>query len=432
MLVLPLLLLNVASAATLEEAWAAAEGDGVELRLVKEQRIQAETLKTQAWSLLSPKLVLGASYTINEYPIEIDFAAALAEGMPEEFAPFFEDVESEPIVVNKKEFFAWNASVVQPIFSGQALPLFNGATQTVKASRAEEQAKRAQIRAGIAEAYYGVVVAREGEKLAERALEHARAHAKLATQQVDVGLAPPTARLQAEIAVARAERERANAVQGKVRAEEALSRLTGWPSDTPVSLPSAAEVPYAELAVAEERARNNRPEIAQAVHQAKAARYGRIASDLAWLPSVDGRFTWSYTENTGFTDDKDMWQFVVKADWVLWDGGARIAEQQKLASQRRMALLAEERAREVATEEVRGAWEAYTTAQTALAAVERELALAKENLRLAEVGFTAGSLSFLEVEDARVGLLAAELGALQTRAQRDLAALKLKVATGEL
>ncbi|MFN7144042.1 MAG: hypothetical protein ACK4YP_09715, partial [Myxococcota bacterium] len=131
MLVLPLLLLNVASAATLEEAWAAAEGDGVELRLVKEQRIQAETLKTQAWSLLSPKLVLGATYTVNEYPIVIDFG----EMIPEDFAEFIEP--PEPIVVNEKEYFGWNASVVQPLFSGQALPLFNGATQTVKAARAE-------------------------------------------------------------------------------------------------------------------------------------------------------------------------------------------------------------------------------------------------------------------------------------------------------
>lgn len=425
-------LFSLASAASLEDAWAAAEEGGTELRLVKEQRIQAETLKTQAWSLLSPKLVANASYTINEYPIVLDFSEMFT--IPEEFEPFLGDDFSmgEPIVVNKERFFAWNASVVQPIFSGQALPLFSAATQTVNASRAEEKAKRAEIRGGIAQAYYGVVVAREGARLAERALEHARAHAKLANQQVDVGLAPPTAKLQAEIAVARAERERANALQGKVQAEEALARLTGWPTDTPVDLPAARSVPYADRGAAEDRAQANRPEIAQAAAQARAARYGRTAAELAWLPTVDGRFTWSYTENTGFNTDKDMWQLVFTADWVIWDGGARIAEQQKQASVRRMAALAEERTRDTTTEQVRGAWEAYDSAQAALSAVERELLLATENLRLAEVGFTAGSLSFLEVEDARVGLLAAELGALQTRAQRDLAALRLLAATGDL
>jgi multidrug efflux system outer membrane protein len=424
-MLIPLLLLP-AHAATLEDAWAAAESGGTELRLVKEERVQAETLKTQAWALVSPKLVAKAEYTINEYPIEIDFS----EMIPEEFADFID--AGEPIVVNKERFFAWNASVVQPLFSGQALPLMNAATQTVKASRAQEQAARAQIRSGIAQAYYGVVVAREGAQLAERALEHARAHAKLAKQQVDVGLAPPTAGLQAEIAVARAERERANAEQGKVRAEEALARLTGWSVDTPVSLPDARPLPYADRESAEERAISNRPEIAVAAHQARAAQNGLTAAHLAWMPSVDGRFTWSYSENTGFSDDKDMWQIGIAANWLIWDGGARIADQAKQASIRRMAVLAEERVRDTTLEEVRGAWEAYDAARAALTAVDRELSLAKENLRLAEVGFKAGSLAFLEVEDARVGLLAAELGALQTRAQRDLAVLTLLAATGDL
>ncbi len=425
----PLLLLyslSSAHGATLEEAWAAAEDGGTELRIVREQRIQAEALKVQAWSLLSPKLVFGGTYTINEYEIAIDFS----DMIPEEFAEFIES--PEPIVVNKKEYLAWNASVVQPLFSGQALPLFSGATQVVKASRKDEQARRADVRSGIARAYYGVVVAREAVQLAERALEHARKHQALANQQVDVGLAPPTAKLQAEIGVSRTERSLAAARQGKVTAEEALARLTGWPTETPVALPEALTLPYGDRESAEKRAQASRPEIVAAEHQARAARYGRTAANLAWLPSLDGRFTWSYNENTGFSDDKDMWQVVFVADWVLWDGGARIAEQQKRASEARMASLNAERVRESTTEQVRGAWEAHESAQVALVSVEREVALSKENLRLAEVGFSAGSLSFLEVEDARVGLLSAELGALQERTARDLAALTLLAATGDL
>ncbi|MDP2315021.1 MAG: TolC family protein [Pseudomonadota bacterium] len=421
-----LLLCPSASAATLEEAWAAAEDGGTELRMVHEQRVQADTLKTQAWSLLSPKVVLGSTYTINEYEIALNFA----DSIPEEFQAFFED--SEPIVVNKKQYFAWNASVIQPLFSGQALPLFSGATQSVKASRLDETAQRATIRAGIARAYYGVVVSREAVALAERALEHARKHQALANQQVDVGLAPPTAKLQAEIGVSRTERSLSAAREGRVAAEEALARLTGWPIDTPVALPEARALPYASRDAAEERAQGHRPEIMSAEHMARAARYGRAAANLAWLPTVDGRFTWSYNENSGFSTDKDMWQLVFMADWVLWDGGARIAQQQKVASQARMASLAVERVRDTTTEGVRAAWEAHASAEVALASVEREVALSKENLRLAEVGFTSGSLSFLEVEDARVGLLSAELAALQERMARDLAALTLLAATGDL
>jgi outer membrane protein TolC len=425
-LLLLLLSLPSAHAATLEEAWAAAEDGGTELRIVKEQRIQAETLKTQAWSLLSPKLVLGSTYTINEYEIALDFASMI----PEEFQSFFEG--GEPIVLNKKQYLAWNASVVQPLFSGQALPLFSAATQSVRGSRQDEQAQRASVRTGIAQAYYGVVVAREAVRISERALEHAKAHQVLANQQVDVGLAPPNAKLQAEIGVSKSARAVASAKQGRVTAEEALARLTGWPADVVVEVPEAPALPYTDRDVAERRAQDRRHEIVSAEHMARAAKYGRTAAAMAWLPSVDGRFTWSYNENTGFSDDKDMWQLVFVADWVLWDGGARIAQQQKTASQARMAGLAAERVRETTTEQVRGAWEAYASARVSLASVEREVELSKENLRLAEVSFAAGGLSFLDVEDARVGLLAAELGALQERTARDLAALSLLASTGDL
>ncbi len=423
---LPLFLPSAAFAATLEDAWAAAERGGTELRLLHEQTVQTETLKTQAWALLSPKLVLGASYTVNEYPIVINFA----DSLPESMAPFLEDVE--PIIVNKKQYLQWNASVVQPLFSGVALPLFKGATETVLASRADERAGRAAVRLGIATAYYGVVVAREAEMVAENALQLARTYAELAAKQVDVGLAPPPAKLQAEIAVARGERERANARQGRVTAEEALSRLTGWEPGTPVVLPAPPVLPYADRGGASDRAQGHRPEIAAAEHQARAAALGRTAAGLDWLPTVDGRFTWSYNENSGFSDDMDMWQAVLTGNWVLWDGGARIAQQAKAASQRRMAQLAVERIRDTTTEEVRGLWEGYETAQVALHAVERERALATENLRLVEAGFTAGTTLFLEVEQARVGLRAAEIGALQQRMVQDLAALRLLAATGDL
>jgi outer membrane protein TolC len=420
------LFLASARAATLEEAWAAAEGGGTELRILHEQTIQAQTLRTQAWSLVSPKLVAGGTYTLNQRETAIDFGDMIPDNLKDLVG------DTEPIVVNKKEYLAWNASVIQPLFSGQALPLMRAATQTVRASRSDERARRSEVRAGIAEAFYGVVLAREGVKLADEALALTKQHEELATKQVGVGLATPTAKLQAEIAVARAERERATAQQGQVRAEQALARLTGWAPDTAVTMPEHPTLPYADLDGAVQRAQVHRPDIESAEHRMAAALAARTAADLAWLPSVDGRFTYSYSENTGFSDEPYMWQLVVTANWVLWDGGARIADEVKTASQRRMAALATERVRDTTTEEVRSLWEAYASSAVALDAVERELGLAKENLRLAEAGFQAGGLSFLEVKDARVGLSAAEMGALQQRAARDLAALDLLAATGDL
>ncbi len=413
-------------ALTLEEAWSAAEARGVDMRLLDERQLQAETLRAQAWALVQPKVVAGASYTINEYPIVLDFAATL----PPEFASFLGDME--PTVVNKEKFLAWNASVIQPLFSGQAVPLLKAAYATVDGAVAETEGLRQQVRAGVARAFYGVAVAREGFAVAENAVANAEKHRSLAEVAVSAGTAPPTARLEAELAVARATRERLAAREGVVTAENALARLVGGDVEGEIVLPAAPKLPWDSVDAALSAARKGRPAMAAARSQAQAARYQSIATGLDWLPTLDGRFTYSYSENTGFSDDPTMWMVVLDGKWTLWDGGNRIAMQRKNASVARMADLAEDRAWLDAQEAVRTTWERHARARGALEAVEREVALSEQHLAVAEAAFSAGSVTFLQLEDARLGLRAARMARLAQRMDRDLAVLDLLAAAGEL
>lgn len=435
MLSLLLSLAAPAQALTLEEAWASAASDGKELALLEEQRLQSDTLRTQAWALVSPKVVAAANYTINqrEGTLAFDFSSFLDEdslAMLEQFG--IEFAEPEPIVVNPKTMWDWNASIVQPIFSGQAIPLLRAAYATVDAGREQERAARADVKAGIARAYWGVLVAREGKALAAQALANAEAHAKIAATNVEVGTAAPSVRLQAELGVARARREVARAEAGVVTAEEAFARLTDLAPTSSLEMPGARALPFDGADAAIERALGARPELAAAEAQERAARGQAVASHLAWLPTVDGRFTQSFTENDFFTGNKYNWQVVFTANWTIWDGGARIAQEQKAASMARAAELARELAADQAREEIRALWAGYERATAAVAAMDAELAMARENLRLAEAAFAAGTLSYLEVEDARLGLEASQLTELTERMNRDLAVIDLLAATGQL
>jgi outer membrane protein TolC len=67
-----------------------------------------------------------------------------------------------------------------------------------------------------------------------------------------------------------------------------------------------------------------------------------------------------------------------------------------------------------------------------LAATDAEITLARENLRVAEQQVQTGAVTWMEVEDARLGLFRAELALLTGRVSRDLAALDLKTAMGEI
>lgn len=422
-----LILIAPALALTLEEAWSAAEKNSLDLGLVHESTLQTETLRGQAAALVSPKLVLGGNYTYNEYEISWDPSSMI----PEQFAEFIG--EQEPIVFQKKSFFDANISVIQPLFSGQAIPALQAADAMIRADRAAETGIKGQVKAGVAKAYYGLAVAREAERVAQAALENAKKHVDIVQQQLNVGVAPPTARLQAEIALSRALRSLAEAHEGVVKAGEAFKKLTGLPVDSAVELPPPRELPYTTAEDATSRAAVHRPEIIAASRRVTAVKRSALATNMGWLPTVDGRFTWSWTQNNvGFNEDPTFWQFVVTADWVLWDGGFRLANGQKYASQVRQAKLAAEKAEVDAGEQIRTLWSTRQKAAASLDTVEHEAVLAEENLRIAEVAFGAGGISFLELEDARVGLLASKMSVLSERMQRDLATIDLLAATGDL
>lgn len=424
----------LAAPISLDDAWASASGSSREIKLIEEVRIQNDTLKTQALALLGPKLVAGGNFTLNQRETTLDFA----ESFPPEMIDLIEQFTGEPVdfgdplVINKKSYFDWNVSVVQPIFSGQALPLYKGAVATVKAGRAAEQTQLAQVRAGVAQAFWGVLVAREGATLAQDALANAKKHMEQSELRVSVGTAAPQLRLQAEIAVARAERELAGAEAQRNQAEMVFANLTGLPADAELVQPEARSLPYASVEEAISRAETQRGDIAAAGYQAKAAHAQLTGTSLSWLPGVDGRFTESYTGNSGFSGEPYNWQVALSASWTLWDGGARLAEQAKASSLVRMAETAEEKTLADARTEVTTLWEQHERAERAVHAVERELALATENARLADAAFDAGTLAFLDLEDARLGLDAARLTRMSEQMNLDVSAIQLLAATGDL
>src|SRR5690606_12832400 len=145
---------------------------------------------------------------------------------------------------------------------------------------------------------------------------------------------------------------------------------------------------------------------------------------------VDAQFRYAYNQNTGFADDPTIWTLVFNANWTLWDGGTRAAEMRDAASRVRSAELAARLSTQDAEEEVRLAWERFHRTSRAVEAVVREVRLAEESVERAERGFAAGINTWLEVEEAQLGLTNARLNAIRERSERDLAAIGLQVAMG--
>lgn len=422
-----------AHAATLDEVWEHAEQHNIDLALAHEASVQAGTLKWQAISAVGPKLSLAADYALVEDPVLFD----LSSMVPESLAGFLGDTESEPIVVQPKQKWTGSATLLQPLFNGASLPGYKAARSMGRAALLDEERARQRVRGAVARVYYGLATSRTAIEVSEASLATARHQLDLAGRQRAAGLADRRVVLQGELGVARAERDLLGARERLVSASEAFARVTGLPGTTAVELPDRVDLPPSvEAALAD--ARRARPDLGALDERIDSIRRQRTAHLFGWAPSVDGIFNVLYDQSPSFAspdtidDLRWQWRLGVQFKWNLWDGGLRLAKGKEYSSQVRVQELRKQQTEQLAAEEVRTTWVRVERAEQALASVTAELALAEENLALAELAFGAGSVTWLDVELARVSLEATRLAGATERMNRDLAAIDLLVATGTL
>ena len=414
-----------AEAVTLDEAMEAAEENSLDLRMVEENWIQADANVDMAWSTLSPKLSGQANYTYNKDSIEFSFDPSefLGDDFPVDLDPV------DPTVIQQKQYYDANVSVSQTLFSAPALPMLKGAKTLRTAAGHNVDDARAQVRHMATQAYYNLAVRREALVIAEDSLMNARDQLDLATRRVEAGAEPPLTAKQAELSLKRAERQKAQAEEDLVAAEQLFAIVTGLSPDSSVQLPNE---PLVDIDTLEEAIGDidGRADIQAAQARVAASRYQVRADQFGWMPTVSSRFTYSWTQNEGFSGDPEWWMVTVNASWTAWDGGYRLATTKSYNSQLRQAEYAEQKARLEAGQQVQVAWMRYAQAKATYEAGVEELALAEETLRLAELGFTAGTNSWLDVQDTQMMLNQARLGLLSSRMMRDLAAVELEMATG--
>lgn len=414
-----------ARAATLDEALRAAEDNSVDLQLIAARTADTRTLPGQAWSTLSPKLIAGGNYTLNEHATTMDPSVFIPASMQDLFPP------GDPIVIQPKHAWQGSLTVQQTLFSGSAVPGLIGAYRIVDAAEADERSARDQVRLGVVMAYYGLYAAREGEALAEQAEATAKDELALAQKRLSAETTTPRAVLQGELRLSQAGRDITKAHEQRVSAEESFAQLTGLPRDTPLELPPPPPVP-ATLEDAIAQAQGGQPALEAADARVAASKMMARANAAGWAPEVTGRFTQAYTPDQGLfgAADNTPWMIVVEGQWVLWDGGYRLAKSREYAVQTHMAGLARDKAGITAESDVRTAWEGYHRASAAVDAVTHEQELAEASLDLAKRGFEAEQVTWLEVEQADLGVRAAKLDAVVERMNRDVAAYRLLVATG--
>lgn len=309
---------------------------------------------------------------------------------------------------------------------GKRQARLTAAARAVGLAEAELRRARAELRAGVAQAFFAALVAQERLTLADGAVAIAARAAEAAGRRVAAGKVSPVEATRARVDLAQARLERAEA-QGELRmAHHALAALLGdvapafgrvqgearaWPErpgfealsaqidEAPALMAAQAEVDRRAALVAVERSKAS-PDVMLSLGSKRDASTGRSQAVLGLalpLPLFD--------RNQGS---------VVEA--------SRLADQARDVQQlARLTLLAE----------LQEASIRLTGAQAALQALQDTvLPAAQEAHDAASRGFEAGKFGFLEVLDAQRTLLQARARYLNTLAAAHQAAATLDRITG--
>jgi len=380
---------------------------------------------------LLPSLFLEESFSRTNVPAEA-FALKIDE---ERLAPSdFADVSNfnRPAPVND---YVTSVTLSQPLFAPRAWLGYRAAARESQATALDLARRQEEAVHRVATAYLDVLTAKEFAAAAERSLEDAREHVRVAEALERAGRGLASDVLRARVFAARAEGAVVAARNRHRVAQQALALALGEKGGAAVdaAAPLPPFPPRGGLAERIERARRDRADLrAIALRTANAA----AGVDLArsdYLPSVGLSAAYRLdAEDSPFSPDNRTWRVGVALQWNLFDGLRREAA---VGRARAVESSARERARgaaDLAAFEASRAYLAVEEAQTRAAIAGAALSAAEEAVRLVRARYENQLARLVDLLDAQSALDAARAEAV--RAANDVlrAHADLEFATGSL
>lgn len=306
-----------------------------------------------------------------------------------------------------------------------------------RVTQAQIEVARLDTALAAAEAYYGLLAARDQVRALE--LEQQSRQEALAVVQAryDIGDATQLELLQAQAALAEVRPVMATARGGAEVAEIRLWAVLGVQPDEKVKIRSldVDPPPPPDSAVLAQAGWRERPELKALVLEREARRRQETVIAAEGKPRVDLTGHWGrqvrLIENL---DDPrfDDWLIAVDLSWSLFDGGRRRGQQAQVRSvQRQLELQLADTDLRVALE-VEQAVTGYRTALARLDAARQARIAAQEARRVASETYQLGAAIFADVLDAQRREVQAEVDAVASFFNAWIAAARLARAVGRL
>lgn len=303
-----------------------------------------------------------------------------------------------------------------PLYSGGRLDgQLDAAQLNLRVADLGVTATRQQLTQIVTADYFSVLQYRNSQKVSQETVDNYVRHLKNVNLQFEAGVVAKSDVLASETSLANAQVNLIKTQNNHVLAVSALNNAIGLPLDTELALKK--DLRYEEYTKTLEEcsryALANRPELAQYRAKIDIARDDVKVARSGFLPQVSFTATQDWYDSEYPGDHNKNWMVGVTASLNVFDSGltnskVRQAEE-GLASAREQA----EQKREAVLLEVRQYYLSMREAEKRIEASQVGVNQAEENLRIAELRYSAGVGTNLDVLDAVLSLNTARLSNIQ-------------------
>ena len=390
----------------------------------KAQEDQASAAVGQAVAGFFPSVNAQGSNVLDKKVFSIEFPSMIPGEPPQRFKIDF----------TRAYQFTVNFSL--PVFTGGRLVSgYKTANFNLEATREAIRQSRQETVLNVKRAFYGYLLARSFVDVAGEGVTLAEKHFTNVKNLAEVGMASKFDLLRSEVQLANLKPQLIRARNGLSMAELGLKTLLGLDLGQEVEFKGELTFQAVEVNVDADVAQAliNRPELNQLKYRRLMASEAVKMNMGAYLPTVAIGGAYNYWANT-FNFSKNNWESFYQVNLVLnipiFNGFLNSAKVGESRAQLRQLEYSQKGLIESVKFEVQEAVLALRQARESLLSQEKNVEQAREAVRIAELNYTEGLATNLDVSSAQVALSQAKTNQAQALYDYAVALAQLERSVG--
>ncbi|HEX9861403.1 MAG TPA: TolC family protein [Nitrospirota bacterium] len=375
-----------------------------------------------------PKITLSETYMRSDNPV-MSFGAKINQGR---FTQADLGTVNNPSAIDN---FNFRAEVVQPLFNGgRELVGYSRAILGLESAGKGLERARQETAFEAVRGYYGVLLAGEYVKVADKALETTQAHVKEAQDFYNQGMLAGSEVLLAKVRLAEVKEMRIKAINQEKTAKAGLNLLMGRDQDTPfeVEEPSVNPGEPGVLADYLNEAAGRRPDLAGMELDVRNMEKGVTMARTGYLPNLNLIGRYEFDDKDLFGSRRESYTLMGMLTWNIFDGFYTTKSVSEARANYNAVSHMRDQMKEGVGFEVRQAYYKLVDARARTGVTGEAVTEGEEALRIIRRRFDAGMTRTLDVLDAETALTRARTNKAEADYDANVAMAELMLATGRM